>query len=95
MGHLALTGIEPISLETRTPLHLRSAPFGELPQVSVRVGRIELPTRPYQGHVIPFNYTRMVDEQVFVQRDFTRNPPRPIKWTRRDSNPDRLCCRQR
>lgn len=63
-GTPARWGIEPVRLETRTPLQPRTAPFGSLRQVLVRVGRIELPTKPYQGSVIPFNYTRMVDEQV-------------------------------
>lgn len=68
-GTPARMRIELNQLETRTPLHPGSAPFGELPQVLVRPGRIELPIRPYQGLVIPFNYGRKVDEQGGVLGD--------------------------
>lgn len=66
-GAPAPSGFEPWGwgLEPR----FNSAPAsGSLRQVSVRVGRIELPIEPYQGPVIPFNYTRMVDEQGGEQR---------------------------
>ena len=30
----------------------------------VRVGRIELPFHPWQGRVLPLNYTRSIDDKL-------------------------------
>lgn len=75
-GTPAPSGFEPWAWGLEPRFNFTPA-SSSLRQVSVRVGRIELPIEPYQGPVIPFNYTRMVDEQVIEQRNGLATPARP------------------
>ena len=50
------TQAKKFACSTRTA-KVKTALFGRL-TLAVRVGRIELPSHPWQGRVIPLNYTR-------------------------------------
>jgi len=60
-------------------LHTKRRPFRSAvsSHYGVRVGRIELPSPPWQGGIIPLNYTRMTNEIEYTLTQFVNQRVRP------------------
>jgi hypothetical protein len=70
-----LAGIEPTSLVPKTStlsIKLQGQYCYPTRFLYVRVGRIELPSHPWQGRVLPLNHTRL-SRQSFMRRQAIEN----------------------